>query len=184
MPIFFILSLIALVAVFYLRDKNPILSRQILIGLYLVSGLSLLRFSPFAAALFLGLAGWNWISLRRLQAGQPQRPKTPPPKRRTRLPHGCPPNCFGVDLNGTDLSGVNLRGANLREANLFTANLSRANLNGANLEGADLGGANLRGVDLRQANLRGTDLRGAKYNGDTLWPTNFDPIRAGAVRQG
>ncbi len=185
MPFLLILSLLAIVSAIYLRDKNPILSRQLLIGIYgLIAFFSLARGLFLSAVIFGLLAGWNWMSLRQLQApAQQPKAKTPPPRRRTPLPNGCPPNCFGLDLNGADLAGVNLSGANLREANLFVANLRRANLSGANLEGGDLGGADLSGADLRRANLQGTDLRGAKFDNDTMWPLNFDPIRAGAVRK-
>jgi uncharacterized protein YjbI with pentapeptide repeats len=101
---------------------------------------------------------------------------------RANLPKGCPPDCTEQDLTGLNLQAINLSGADLRGANLFVADLRQANLGGANLEGVDLGGAKLHGADLRRANLDGADLRGAKYNEDTIWPTNFNPGQAGAVR--
>lgn len=186
MQFFVLLLLIAtLVIGFYWRDKNPARSRQLLMYLYLaIAGLVLMRGSVFSAVLFGVLAAWNWYALQRLPSGrQSQQPPAAPEPQRTRLPSGCPPNCFGADLNGADLPGINLSGANLREANLFVANLRQANLRESNLEGGDLGGANLHGADLRRANLSGTDLRGAKYDDDTLWPANFDPSQAGAIKK-
>lgn len=177
-----LLLVVALGIGFYWRQRDPIRSSQMLMWIYLVIAvLSLMRGILFSAILFGILAGWNWYSLQRWQKAAQDEERVSPS--RTRLPSGCPPNCFGLDLNGANLPGVNLRGANLREANLFVANLRQANLNGANLEGGDLGGADLQGADLRRANLRGADLRGAKYDDETLWPTNFDPKQAGAVHR-
>ena len=173
-----ILAFIVLAILLSWVDRQSIRGKQILITFYAIIVLfSVLRGIWLSAVLFGLLAAWNWVGLQRLRTPQFKSTK------RFRLPRGCPPNCFGIDLNGADLQGINLSGANLREANLFVANLRQANLNGANLEGVDLGGADLHGADLRRANLGGADLRGAKYDDSTMWPVNFDPSAAGAVQK-
>ncbi|MDX1520526.1 MAG: pentapeptide repeat-containing protein, partial [Anaerolineae bacterium] len=106
-----------------------------------------------------------------------------PGGKRAKLPSGCPPNCAEEDLTGLNLRGLNLSGADLHGANLFVADLQQANLSRANMAGVDLGGANLVGADLRGTNLEGADLRGAKYDEQTMWPANFNPGRAGAIRK-
>jgi Pentapeptide repeats (8 copies) len=83
-------------------------------------------------------------------------------------------NLAGADLRGADLRGLNLQQDNLRKANLNGANLSRANL-----QEVDLREANLVGANLSEANLVGAALKGAIANRDTIWPSGFDPIRAG-----
>lgn len=88
----------------------------------------------------------------------------------------------GTDLFDADLASADLRGADLGAANLSNANLSNADLTGANLAGADLSDANLRGTDFSGANLLGADLRGAIYDRNTVFPEDFDPPGAGAVR--
>jgi len=87
----------------------------------------------------------------------------------------------GADLKGVELCFSNLEGAKLEGASLKGANLVATRLHRADFEGADLEGANLEGANLRKANLHGTKLKGAKYNNDTKWPDNFDPIEFGAI---
>ncbi len=89
----------------------------------------------------------------------------------------------GADLFHADLRGADLRGADLAAAFLSTADLSLADLTGANLYRADLSEANLCGADLTDANLLETDLRGAEYDGQTIFPLDFDPACAGAVQK-
>ena len=99
---------------------------------------------------------------------------------------------YGAVLSRANLSEADLSGANLSRANLSGADLSRANLYGAYLSGADLSRANLYGAYLSGAYLSGANLYGADlseavldraaYNQLTLWPTDFDPAKAGAVR--
>jgi hypothetical protein len=86
----------------------------------------------------------------------------------------------GMDLFHADLCAADLHGADLGSANLNNADLRGADLRGANLAAADLSDADLRGADLRWANLTAADLSGARYNGDTCWPGDFDPLAAGA----
>ena len=90
----------------------------------------------------------------------------------------------GFDLIGLDLSGANLGEAVLVEADLSWADLSDADLQRANLERAYLFETKLHGAKLLEANLGQVDLRGAEFSDTTLWPTGFDPVRAGAVKTG
>jgi uncharacterized protein YjbI with pentapeptide repeats len=92
-----------------------------------------------------------------------------------------------MDLRGTEMHEANLEltdlhGADLSGAQLCGALLIGANLGGANLSGTDLREADLRGAFLRRADLTNADLRGAVYDHTTTWPTEFDPIAAGATR--
>jgi len=168
-------------------DRTSIRGKQLLIYFYLaIAFLSLMRGVWVSTVLFGIFALWQWTSIQRLRGGYQsyfQKEATPRAKKKgADLPQGCPPDCSGQDLNGRNLQAVDLKRANLQGANLFVADLRQANLGEANLADVDLGGAKLEGADLRQANLNGADLRGAKYDGHTMWPVNFDPVRAGAVR--
>ena len=97
--------------------------------------------------------------------------------------------CVGADLTFANLSEANLTFAYLSEANLTGAVLSdadlsyadlfEADLSDANLTNADLSGAYLSNAILSYANLSGADLYDALYNGQTVFPTGFDPITAG-----
>ena len=84
------------------------------------------------------------------------------------------------DLYQTNLTEAKLIRASLHQTNLTEAILHKADLRfaylGVNLTGADLTEADLRGADLRFAILTETDLTGAKYDNQTLFPDNFDPI--------
>lgn len=83
----------------------------------------------------------------------------------------------GAGLLKANLQGVSLNGANLQEAKLNEANLQGAHLKEANLQGADLRFTNLYGTNLIRANLQG-----ARYSKETIWPENFDPKQAGAIK--
>ena len=105
-------------------------------------------------------------------------------------------NLSEVNLRGSNLSEANLSGVNLSSVYLFSktnfsrANLSKANLTGLNLREsqlmkADLSNANLTNTNLLKANLKGAKIEGAEfkqslYNADTIFPTGFDPVKAGA----
>lgn len=105
-------------------------------------------------------------------------------------------NLSEVNLHCANLSEANLSGVNLSSVHLFSktsfskANLSKANLTGLNLREsqlmkADLSNANLSNTNLLKANLQGANLEGAElqqalYNADTIFPTGFDPVKAGA----
>jgi hypothetical protein len=70
-----------------------------------------------------------------------------------------------------------LAGFDLRKCYLQNIDLGGVDLSESNLSQADLRGADLRGANLRQANLQG-----ATYNDQTIWPPNFDPATAGAIK--
>ncbi len=87
---------------------------------------------------------------------------------RPQHPSTCLPNCSHANLSGASLQGINLD-----ETILDVANLSEA----------DLRGASLRGANLNEAFLRDIRLHSAKYDSLTVWPTGFDPIEQGAVKE-
>lgn len=88
---------------------------------------------------------------------------------KTKFPNGFSPEEHnmllideGSNLSKAKLGGVNLLSANLQNANLRKADLRRANLRNANLAGSDLTKAK---------------LGSAVYNGDTVFPKDFDPAQ-------
>ena len=87
-----------------------------------------------------------------------------------------------VNLKGSPLNGIDMPWANLRRAKLPFVHLRDANLQYANLRETVLFSADLCGANLEGAKLEAADLRKAKYNSATVWPDNFDPVEAGAVR--
>jgi len=107
-------------------------------------------------------------------------------------------NLSSADLSDADLSGADLEGAHFDYTKLIGANLKGAHFGEADLVGADLSRADLRGVDLSRATLfiwfqKGlwdpspprkisAILSGAKYDSETFWPEDFDPVAAGAVK--
>jgi uncharacterized protein YjbI with pentapeptide repeats len=82
------------------------------------------------------------------------------------------------DFAGADMTGASLKGAILSGSNFTGTTLDDADLTGATLWRAKLGGASLKG-----AKLSGVKLEGALYDDRTIWPTGFDPVAAGAVKQ-
>ena len=103
-------------------------------------------------------------------------------------------NFKNANLQKANLHGAKPIQANFEDANLQNANLENVNFKGANLKNANLVGADLRGADLRvgnwqQANFNGATYRladaleksGEKYP-DTIFPKEFDPVKAGMVR--
>lgn len=108
----------------------------------------------------------------------------------------------GAHYDGSDLTDADLSGADLYWASCFEATLTRAIMRGADLRGADLScavlkdavldGANLgrdnlggstwvAGADFTGVNLHNTDVRGAVYDEHTVFPSGFDPIKAGMI---
>ena len=59
--------------------------------------------------------------------------------------------------------------------------LQGSDLSGLELSKAKLHEADLRKADLQGANLSEANLSGTKYDADTKWPEDFDPVAAGAV---
>lgn len=90
-------------------------------------------------------------------------------------------NLKGANLVGADLGNANLMGSILWEADLEMADLHHANLWEASLERANLQKADLRQANLWRANLDRIRLWDAKYDGDTKWPEDFNPEKAGAM---
>jgi uncharacterized protein YjbI with pentapeptide repeats/stress response protein SCP2 len=95
-------------------------------------------------------------------------------------------NLIEANLSGVNLTVVHLSaGVNFSRANLSKANLSGLKLRQWRLINADLSNANLSKTNLFDANLEGANLEGAKlqqalYNAETIFPTGFDPVKAGA----
>jgi len=104
-------------------------------------------------------------------------------------------NLSQVNLEKSNLSEANLSGVNLSSVHVSSTNFSRANLSKANLTGlnfricwfisADLSNANLSNTNLLKTKLEGANLEGAKlqqavYGTMTIFPTGFDPVKAGA----
>jgi uncharacterized protein YjbI with pentapeptide repeats len=54
-------------------------------------------------------------------------------------------------------------------------------MSGADLSGADLSGADLSGAKMKERNKH-VWVNDAKYNEETIWPEDFDPKAAGAVK--
>jgi hypothetical protein len=98
-----------------------------------------------------------------------------------------PPTPSGrLDLHASDLRKVSLDAANLRGVRLDGANLQGASLNRANLQEVILDHAELQGASLNHANLKNAvldhaQLINAHADAQTIWPTGFDPRRAGVV---
>ena len=95
-------------------------------------------------------------------------------------------NFSEADLNGANLSGAKLSqqtkftSANLGQANLSGLYLRKADMINADLTNANLSNANLLEANLDGANLKGVQLQGAICNQATLFPVDFDPVKAGA----
>ena len=102
----------------------------------------------------------------------------------------------GVDVSEGNLSGWMLNEADFRGANLSKVDCSKAKFVGADFTGANLQGTNLMLADLSSAKLNRSDLRGANLSGAklkkadlqyavfdkyTIWPDDFDPVKAGSV---
>lgn len=86
-----------------------------------------------------------------------------------------------ADVTEADLKGADLTGAYLINTVLTVVNLTDVNLTGAYLTRANLTGANLTGADLTGADLYKVILKEAKFNNETKWPADFDPVSAGAI---
>ncbi|MDF3313061.1 pentapeptide repeat-containing protein [Rhodococcus sp. T2V] len=117
------------------------------------------------------------ISQFRLHLGTnestPPEPKVKPPVKGAWSNRG-----LELDLRGAELFGSLLFNVDLRNAYLARADLYNADLSGARLDGADLQGADLCKADLSGANLTGAILKDAKYDDETQWPSEFDPLTA------
>ena len=96
------------------------------------------------------------------------------------------PNFSGANLSSANISKATFSGeanfseANLSNANLVGLNLRKANFFKANLKDANLVNANLIEASFKEANLEVAKLQQALYNATTIFPTDFDPVKAGA----
>lgn len=114
----------------------------------------------------------------------------------------------GADLSGLSAIGVtNLKGKCFRRAVLYWANLACSDFTSSDFQEADLRGAVLRdttftdanlhgallgidnlggptqiqGANFASAELDGADFRGAQYDKRTIFPSGFDPTKAGCA---
>ncbi|TKC09078.1 pentapeptide repeat-containing protein [Pedobacter frigoris] len=110
---------------------------------------------------------------------------------------------IGCDLRGAYLANSNLIRCDLSRTSLMTAFFMHANMKGArlhncramfcNFAGADLDKADVLDADFSDANLCGTIMTcininyakftNATYDDLTVWPSNFDPVAAGCVKE-
>jgi uncharacterized protein YjbI with pentapeptide repeats len=91
-----------------------------------------------------------------------------------------------LDLRGAFISDADMSGCTLERASLITAFMMRTVLRGAVLTNSRAISCQFDGADLRAAKLDGADLNGASligavYDSETVWPSGFDPVAAGAV---
>ena len=94
-----------------------------------------------------------------------------------------------VNLTLANLELANLSHVNFKRACLIEANLRKSNLEQANFRQANLQEADLRAASLKNASFGSADLRGAKlaseysydvfYDNQTMFSSNFNPIKAG-----
>ncbi|MGE8567934.1 MAG: pentapeptide repeat-containing protein [Achromobacter sp.] len=107
-----------------------------------------------------------------------------------------------VGFVGSKISGVKMVGARLMNSYFMrviarNSDLTNAIAVGADFSNGDFTGATLYNLDVRFANLErtklvGADVRvknagdaswhGATYDENTIWPSNFDPEKAGAKK--
>jgi uncharacterized protein YjbI with pentapeptide repeats len=69
----------------------------------------------------------------------------------------------------------------LKGADLKSFDLRQGDFAGLDLSGADLRGTYLYGVNFTGANLVGAKLKGACYAENTVWPSGFEYVGAGAI---
>jgi hypothetical protein len=76
-------------------------------------------------------------------------------------------NMLSADFRNTELYGVDFRDTDLRGARF----------NSVNFHGSDL-----RYVDFEFSDLTGADVTQSFYNDETIWPSQFDVTRSGAIK--
>jgi uncharacterized protein YjbI with pentapeptide repeats len=91
-------------------------------------------------------------------------------------------NLSNTNMTMSVLPGAKLLHASLIGAHMEVTNWQGADLQNANLQGADLFGADLRGANLKDANLQDALLKDAKYDSQTTFPTGFNPVDAGMIK--
>jgi uncharacterized protein YjbI with pentapeptide repeats/stress response protein SCP2 len=90
-------------------------------------------------------------------------------------------NLSGVNLTVVHLSvGVDFSSANLSKADLTGLNLSQSRLMNADLSNANLSKTKLFDANLERANIEKANFERAIYNAETIFPTGFNCVKAGA----
>ncbi|TAF06644.1 MAG: hypothetical protein EAZ77_11895 [Nostocales cyanobacterium] len=87
-------------------------------------------------------------------------------------------NLSQANMTRADLSRAVMTKANFTKATMLRVDLSGSILLEANLENARLREANLKDANLRGANLEKANFTQAQYNYKTLFPEDFDPVKA------
>jgi hypothetical protein len=77
---------------------------------------------------------------------------------------------------------ANMPATDFRNAELYSINFRSASLRGAWFNSVDLRLSDLRDADLGASHLDGANLEGAYYNDGTIWPSQFDVMRSGAIK--
>ena len=84
------------------------------------------------------------------------------------------------DLSEADCQGARFSGTNLEDVNFKKANLRKAIFGKDNLGGrTDLRGANFSETNIEEAIF---EHDGAIYDGDTIFPANFDAKNSNLIR--
>jgi ectoine hydroxylase-related dioxygenase (phytanoyl-CoA dioxygenase family) len=89
---------------------------------------------------------------------------------------------YKVDFWNSNLDNVNLSEAKLKNCVLTDTNLNKAKIFKTNFLNSNLSHSNLKGLNLKSCTFKNTNLRDALYDQNTIWPKNFDPELAGAIK--
>ena len=96
----------------------------------------------------------------------------------------------GVNLSSVSFMGSDLSGSTFRGTTVFSDGVQGANLSGTNavltgiFSSTNFSKVNLEGVNLFNADLSGAIFTEATYDAQTVWPSGFDPLSAGAIGSG
>jgi len=82
-----------------------------------------------------------------------------------------------ASFRGADLQGAQLQGADLKECDFSGTNLAGANLGRNNLGGS----TSVQGANFLDACLSNVVWEGVAYDGQTVFPKDFDPRRHGLI---
>ena len=100
-----------------------------------------------------------------------------------------------LDFRGANLSGVSFMSSDLSAAQFDSTTIFSDGTQGVNLSGTnavltgpfsstDFSNANFFGVNLSTAMINGATFTGSTYDAQTVWPSGFDPVAAGAIGVG
>jgi len=81
-----------------------------------------------------------------------------------------------------ECEGVKFHNTDVRKCLFNFCDLKRADFSNANMKDMILAGSNLHGAKLLGSNIDTVIFDGAKYNDETIWPINFNPIEYGATK--